>query len=69
MEQHHKTLIQQVYLIYTMYLAPSSPSELNINHRLCNELSVYLSDVMQGLAGTPFQGRLEADQLRRINCR
>jgi hypothetical protein len=45
-EQHHETLIQQAYLIYTTYLAPSSPSELNIDHGLRNELSAYLSDVI-----------------------
>ena len=55
MEQHHEMLIQQAYLIYTTYLAPSSPSELNINHGLHNELSAYLSDVIQDLTGTPFQ--------------
>jgi hypothetical protein len=68
MEQHHESLIQQAYLIYTTYLAPSSPSELNIDHGLRNELSAYLSEVMQGLTGTPFQGRLEADQLSSFNA-
>ncbi|KAH9987902.1 regulator of G protein signaling [Russula compacta] len=68
MEQHHESLIQQAYAIYTMYLAPSSQSELNIDHGLRNELSAYLSEVMQGLTGTPFQGRLEADQLSAFNA-
>ncbi|KAI0296071.1 regulator of G protein signaling [Multifurca ochricompacta] len=68
MEQHHETLIQQAYAIYTVYLAPSSQSELNIDHGLRNELSAYLSEVMQGLTGTPFQGRLEADQLSSFNA-
>ncbi|KAI0245214.1 regulator of G protein signaling [Lactifluus subvellereus] len=68
MEQHHEALIQQAYDIYTVYLAPSSQSELNIDHGLRNELSAYLSEVMQGLTGTPFQGRLEADQLSSFNA-
>jgi GTPase-activating protein SST2 len=68
MEQHHEALIQQAYEIYTMYLAPSSQSELNIDHGLRNELSTYLSEVMQGLTGTPFQGRLQADQLSSFNA-
>jgi GTPase-activating protein SST2 len=68
MEQHHGALIQQAYEIYTTYLAPSSQSELNIDHGLRNELSAYLSEVMQGLTGTPFQGRLEADQLSSFNA-
>jgi len=68
MEQHHETLIQQAYSIYTSYLAPSSQSELNIDHGLRNELSAYLSEVMQGLTGAPFQGRLEPDQLSSFNA-
>jgi GTPase-activating protein SST2 len=68
MEQHHESLIQQAYSIYTTYLAPSSQSELNIDHGLRNELSAYLSEVMQGLTGTPFQGRLEAEQLSSFNA-
>ncbi|KAI0260922.1 regulator of G protein signaling [Gloeopeniophorella convolvens] len=68
MEQHHGTLITQATLIYQTYLAPSSPCELNIDHGLRNELSAYLSEVMQALTGTPFQGRLEADQLGSFNA-
>ena len=68
MEQHHESLIQQAYEIYAMYLAPSSQAELNIDHGLRNELSAYLSEVMQGLTGAPFQGRLEADQLSSFNA-
>ncbi len=68
MEQHHESLIQQAYMIYTTYLAPSSPSELNIDHGLRNELSAYLSEVMQTLSGTPFQGRLEPEQLSSFNA-
>ncbi|VDC06201.1 unnamed protein product [Peniophora sp. CBMAI 1063] len=68
MEQHHEALIQQAFEIYRTYLAPSSPSELNIDHGLRNELSAYLSEVMQSLTGAPFQGRLEADQLSSFNA-
>jgi hypothetical protein len=68
MEQHHEALIQQAFEIYQTYLAPSSSCELNIDHGLRNELSAYLSEVMQGLTGTPFQGRLEAEQLSAFNA-
>ncbi len=68
MEQHHETLIHQAHAIYTVYLAKSSQSELNIDHGLRNELSAYLSEVMQGLTGTPFQGHIEADQLSSFNA-
>ncbi|THH21047.1 hypothetical protein EW146_g426 [Bondarzewia mesenterica] len=68
MEQHHEALIQQAFIIYTTYLAPSSQCELNIDHGLRNELSGYLSEVMTGLTGTPFQGRLEPEQLSAFNA-
>jgi hypothetical protein len=68
MEQHHEALIQQAHAIYAMYLAKSSQAELNIDHGLRNELSAYLSEVMQGLTGTPFQGHIEADQLSSFNA-
>ncbi|KAI0310231.1 regulator of G protein signaling domain-containing protein [Amylostereum chailletii] len=68
MEQHHEALISQAFVIYKTYLAPSSQCELNIDHGLRNELSAYLSEVMQGLTGTPFQGRLEAEQLSAFNA-
>ncbi|KAI0032024.1 regulator of G protein signaling [Vararia minispora EC-137] len=68
MEQHHEALIQQAFEIYQTYLAPSSSCELNIDHGLRNELSAYLSEVMQGLTGSPFQGRLEAEQLSAFNA-
>lgn len=51
-----------------MYLAASSQCELNINHGLQNQLSGYLSDVMTGLTGVPFQGRLDQDQLSAFNA-
>ena len=68
MEQHYEALIQQAHAIYSMYLAKSSQAELNIDHGLRNELSAYLSEVMQGLTGTPFQGHIEADQLSSFNA-
>jgi hypothetical protein len=51
-----------------MYLTPSNQSKLNIDHGLHNELSVYLSEVMQSLMGTLFQGCLEAEQLSSFNA-
>ncbi|KAA1466015.1 regulator of G protein signaling superfamily [Dentipellis sp. KUC8613] len=68
MEQHHEALIQQAYTIYSMYLAPSSQCELNIDHGLRNELSAYLTEVMLGLTGTQFKGRLEQEQLSAFNA-
>jgi hypothetical protein len=68
MEQHHEALIHQAHAIYAMYLAKSSQAELNIDHGLRNELSAYLSEVMQGLTGAPFQGHIEAEQLSSFNA-
>jgi hypothetical protein len=68
MERHHEVLIHQAYQIYSRYLAPGSQQELNIDHALRNELVGYLSDVMQGLTGKPFSGRVEEDQMSAFNA-
>ena len=68
MEQHHEALIQQAHAIYTMYLTKNSQEELNIDHGLRNEVSAYLSEVMQGLTGTPCQGHIEAEQWSSFNA-
>ncbi|KAH9950099.1 regulator of G protein signaling [Amylocystis lapponica] len=68
MERHHESLIQMAFVIYNTYLAPSSQSELNIDHGLRNELSGYLSDVITSLTGKAFQGRVELEQANAFNA-
>ena len=54
MERHHNSLIQMAFTIYNTYLAPSSQCKLNIDHGLCRELVMYLSEVMTGITGQVF---------------
>ena len=68
MERHHEALIQIAFEIYNTYLAPSSQCELNIDHGLRNELSAYLNEVMTGLTGKEFQGRVELEQASAFNA-
>ena len=68
MERHHESLIQMAFEIYNTYLAPSSQCELNIDHGLRNELSAYLNEVMTGLTGKAFQGRVELEQASAFNA-
>ena len=68
MEKHHESLIQKAFVIYNTYLAPSSQNELNIDHGLRNELSGYLSDVIQNLTGKAFQGRVDLEQANAFNA-
>lgn len=68
MERHHESLVQMAFVIYNTYLAPSSQCELNIDHALRNELSAYLSDVMTGLTGKAFQGRVEPEHAAAFNA-
>ena len=68
MERHYEALIQITLEIYNMYLTPSSQCELNIDHGLCDELSVYLNEVTTDLAGKEFQGRVELEQASAFNA-
>ncbi|EMD40995.1 regulator of G-protein domain protein [Gelatoporia subvermispora B] len=68
MERHHESLIQMAFVIYNTYLAPSSQSELNIDHGLRNELSGYLGDVITNMTGKKFQGRVEMEQANAFNA-
>jgi len=68
MERHHEALIQMAFVIYNTYLAPSSQSELNIDHGLRNELSGYLNEVITNLTGKTFQGRVELEQANAFNA-
>ncbi|OCH95870.1 regulator of G protein signaling [Obba rivulosa] len=68
MERHHEALIQMAFVIYNTYLAPSSQSELNIDHGLRNELSGYLGDVITNMTGKKFQGRVEMEQANAFNA-
>ncbi len=60
MEKHHEALIQKAFVIYNTYLAPSNG--------LRNELSGYLSDVIQSVTGKTFQGRVELEQANAFNA-
>lgn len=69
MEKHHELLIQTAFFIFNNYLARSSPSELNIDHSLRSELTVYLEDlVSSSTPGKTFQGRLEPEHARALNA-
>ncbi|KAI0698872.1 regulator of G protein signaling domain-containing protein [Cytidiella melzeri] len=68
MERHHEALVQTAVGIYNTYLAPSSQCELNIDHGLRSELSVYVSDLITGLTGKAFQGRVELEQANGFNA-
>jgi GTPase-activating protein SST2 len=68
MERHHESLINTAFIIYHTYLAPSSQSELNIDHGLRNELAKYLDEVVTNLTGKAFQGRVEPVQANAFNA-
>lgn len=68
MERHHETLVQTAVQIYNTYLAPSSTGELNIDHGLRSELSGYVSDLITGMTGKAFQGRVEMEQAAGFNA-
>jgi GTPase-activating protein SST2 len=68
MERHHESLIHRAFEIYNKYLAPGAPSELNIDHGLRNELVAYLGEVMTGLTGKQFHGRVEPEQASAFNA-
>ena len=55
MERHHDSLTQMAFTIYSVYLAPSSQCELNIDYGLHRELVAYLSKVMTDITGEVFQ--------------
>ncbi|CCA68134.1 probable Regulator of G-Protein Signaling Protein [Serendipita indica DSM 11827] len=68
MEKHHESLIQMAFVIYNMYLAPSSQCELNIDHGLRNDLVAYLNEVMTESTGKAVQGRVDLEQAASINA-
>ncbi|EIN10813.1 regulator of G protein signaling [Punctularia strigosozonata HHB-11173 SS5] len=68
MERHHEMLIHRAFEIYNRYLAPSAPSELNIDHGLRNELLAYLGEVMTGVNGNQVVGRVEPEQASAFNA-
>jgi GTPase-activating protein SST2 len=68
MERHHESLISTAFVIYNTYLAPSSTCELNIDHGLRNELVKYLEDVVTGLTGKAFAGKVEPEQANAFNA-
>jgi hypothetical protein len=68
MESHHEALINTAFMIYNMYLAPSSQCELNIDHGLRNELLKYLDEVFTNLSGKTVQGRVDPAQAHTFNA-
>jgi GTPase-activating protein SST2 len=68
MERHHESLILIAFEIHNTYLAPSSQCELNIDHGLRNELLAYLTEVITGLTGKAFQGRIEPEHASAFNA-
>lgn len=46
MEKHQQELVSMAFVIYSTYLAPSSPSELNIEHNLRTELVNYMGRIL-----------------------
>ncbi len=68
MERHHESLINTAFAIYNTYLAPSSPSELNIDYGLRSEILKYLEEVVTNLTGKAFQGRVEPEHAVAFNA-
>lgn len=68
MKEHHRSLIHTAFHIYNIYLATSSPCELNIDHGLRNELFKYLEDIITKSTGKPFRGQVEPDQANAFNA-
>ncbi|SPO39399.1 probable Regulator of G-Protein Signaling Protein [Pseudozyma flocculosa] len=46
MERHQQDLVSMAFVIFNTYLAPASPSELNIEHNLRAELVVYMNKIL-----------------------
>ncbi|EFP86019.2 hypothetical protein PGT21_016027 [Puccinia graminis f. sp. tritici] len=53
MEQHQEKLVSTALLIFNTYLAPGSPSELNIDHNLRADVISYMSRAVDEAKGTP----------------
>ncbi|WAQ86005.1 hypothetical protein PtA15_6A635 [Puccinia triticina] len=53
MEQHQEKLVATALLIFNSYLAPGSPSELNIDHNLRADVISYMSRAVDEAKGTP----------------
>ncbi|KAI7961572.1 hypothetical protein MJO28_002061 [Puccinia striiformis f. sp. tritici] len=53
MEQHQEKLVSTALLIFNTYLAPGSPSELNIDHNLRADVISYMSKAVDEAQGTP----------------
>lgn len=53
MELHQEKLVSTALLIYNTYLAPMSPSELNIDHNLRGDVISYMSKAVEEVRGAP----------------
>ncbi|KAL7408870.1 regulator of G protein signaling domain-containing protein [Mrakia frigida] len=51
LEKHQQELMDLALILYTTYLAPSSPSEINVHSTLRNEVISYLSAVIASETG------------------
>lgn len=51
MEQHQEKLVSTALLIYNTYLAPMSPSELNIDHNLRADVITYMTKAVEEVKG------------------
>ncbi|KAI9487165.1 MAG: regulator of G protein signaling domain-containing protein [Benjaminiella poitrasii] len=55
--QNQKDLMEEVYDIWSTYLAPGSPSELNVEHSLCQEMARIVNSVITVIPAYPGQGK------------
>ncbi|KAI9314575.1 regulator of G protein signaling domain-containing protein, partial [Dichotomocladium elegans] len=46
----HKDLLQDGYTIYSTYLAPNAPSEVNIDHALRQEIGQFVSEIVASVS-------------------
>ena len=68
MEPHHEGPTHIAFEIYNTYLPPSSQCESKVDHGLRNELSACLNEVITGLTGNAFQGRVELERASTFNA-
>ncbi|KAI8352126.1 regulator of G protein signaling domain-containing protein [Choanephora cucurbitarum] len=55
--QNQKDLLEDAYDIWSTYLAPGSPSELNVEHSLLQEMARVINSVVTVLPAYPGQGK------------
>ncbi|KAI8642477.1 regulator of G protein signaling domain-containing protein [Parasitella parasitica] len=55
--QNQKDLLEDAYDIWSTYLAPSSPCELNVEHSLCQEMAHVIQSIITVIPAYPGQGK------------